>query len=73
MVARSIRDICRWFDVTSGYHSRDPYSLPKIDGLKSTSAPVRWRASGSRCTAPTLGSAVVRDEVQQRVIEAVER
>jgi aspartyl-tRNA(Asn)/glutamyl-tRNA(Gln) amidotransferase subunit A len=28
-VSRSVRDTARWFDVTSGFDSRDPFSLPK--------------------------------------------
>lgn len=39
VMARSIRDICRFYDVTSGYDPRDPYSLPKLD---------RWEADLGR-------------------------
>ena len=28
-LARSVRDVARWYDVCSGYDSRDPYSLPR--------------------------------------------
>jgi len=31
-LARSVRDVARWYDVTSGYDARDPFSLPRIDG-----------------------------------------
>jgi len=31
-MCRSIRDVARFYDVTSGYDSRDPYSLPKVEG-----------------------------------------
>ena len=31
-LARSVRDVCRWFDVTNGFDARDPYSLPRIEG-----------------------------------------
>ena len=31
-MVRSIRDIARWYDVCAGYDSRDPYSLPAVDG-----------------------------------------
>ena len=31
-MARSVRDVCRWYDVTTGADERDPYSLPKIEG-----------------------------------------
>src|SRR3954447_20941309 len=31
-LARSVRDAARWYDVCSGFDSRDPYSLPRIEG-----------------------------------------
>jgi aspartyl-tRNA(Asn)/glutamyl-tRNA(Gln) amidotransferase subunit A len=31
-VSRSVRDTARWLDVASGYHPRDPFSLPRVDG-----------------------------------------
>ena len=31
-LARSVRDAARWFDVCNGYDSRDPYSLPRVEG-----------------------------------------
>ncbi len=54
-LARSVRDVARWFDVCAGYHPRDPYSLPRIPG--------GWeRALGSHdlhgmtaCISPDLG------------------
>ncbi len=68
-VARSVRDAARWYDVTAGYDSRDPFSLPKQDG---------WEAGlGTRGTkglrvavAPDLGNAVVHPEVVKVVSEA---
>ena len=69
--ARSVRDAARWYDVTSGFDARDPYSLPRIDGwersLGSFDLRGKWVA-----ISPTLGSAVVRDEVQERVVAAAE-
>ena len=70
-VARSVRDVARWFDVCSGYDPRDPYSLPRIDGWE--------RDLGSRslegvrvAVVPDLGNAVVRPEVEAVVREAGE-
>ncbi|MGH9229974.1 MAG: amidase [Acidimicrobiales bacterium] len=70
-VARSVRDVARWFDVCSGYDARDPYSLPRIDGWE--------RDLGSRALSglrvaivPDLGNAVVRPEVEAVVREAGE-
>ena len=69
--ARSVRDVARWYDVCSGYDSRDPYSLPRVDGweraLGSSSL------GGARVViSPDLGSAVVRPEVAALVVEAAE-
>ncbi|MFN8016839.1 MAG: amidase [Acidimicrobiales bacterium] len=69
--ARSVRDVARWYDVASGYDMRDPYSLPRIDGWERDLGTFDLR--GKRVAiAPTLGAAVVRDEVQQRVVAAAE-
>jgi len=70
-VARSVRDVCRWYEVASGYDSRDPYSLPRVEGWERDlgSHDLRGRKVA---IAPTLGSAIVRDEVQERVVAAGE-
>ncbi len=69
--ARSVRDVARWYDVATGYDSRDPYSLPRIDGWERDLGSFDLR--GKRVAiAPTLGAAVVRDEVQERVVTAAE-
>jgi aspartyl-tRNA(Asn)/glutamyl-tRNA(Gln) amidotransferase subunit A len=70
-VARTVRDAARWYDIASGYHPRDPFSLPRIDG---------WEANlGTRtlkglrvAVAPDLGSAVVHPEVDRIVREAAD-
>ncbi len=70
-LARSVRDAARYYDVCAGYDMRDPYSLPKHD---------RWEADlgthelrGLRVAiAPTLGSAVLRPEVDAMVRTAAE-
>jgi aspartyl-tRNA(Asn)/glutamyl-tRNA(Gln) amidotransferase subunit A len=69
--ARSVRDVARWYDVASGYDMRDPYSLPRIDGWERDLG--SFDLKGKRVAiAPTLGSAVVRDEVAARVVAAGE-
>ncbi len=69
--ARSVRDAARWYDVASGFDQRDSYSLPRIDGWERDLG--SFDLKGKRVAiAPTLGSAVVRDEVQERVIAAAE-
>lgn len=69
--ARSVRDVARWYDVATGYDSRDPYSLPRIDGWERDLGSFDLRGK-KVAIAPTLGAAVVRDEVQERVITAAE-
>lgn len=70
-LARSIRDVARWYDVTSGYDSRDPYSLPRIEGWERDLG--THDLGGLRVAiAPTLGAAVVADGVQERVVAAGE-
>jgi aspartyl-tRNA(Asn)/glutamyl-tRNA(Gln) amidotransferase subunit A len=69
--ARSVRDVARWYDVASGYDVRDPYSLPRVDGWERDLGTFDLR--GKRVAiAPTLGAAVVRDEVAARVVAAGE-
>jgi len=67
-LSRSVRDIARYFDNVAGYEGHDPYSLPTHD---------RWEADlgthelrGKRAViAPTVGSAMVRPEVEDLVRE----
>ena len=70
-LSRSVRDVARFYDVCSGHDSRDPYSLPKVDGWERDlgTHPLK----GKRVAiAPTLGSAVVRPEVEASVRDAAE-
>jgi len=70
-LARSVRDVARWYDVCSGYDARDPYSLPRIDGWERTLGTLSLR--GRRAViAPDLGSAVVHPEVSACVRSAGE-
>jgi aspartyl-tRNA(Asn)/glutamyl-tRNA(Gln) amidotransferase subunit A len=69
--ARSVRDVARWYDVASGYDSRDPYSLPRIDGWEQSLG--SFDLTGKKVAiVPTLGRAIVRDEIQERVVVAGE-
>lgn len=68
-LARSARDVARWYDVASGYDARDPYSLPRIEGWERDLD--RHDLTGLRVAiVPDLGSAVVRDEVAALIHEA---
>lgn len=70
-LARSVRDVARWYDVASGYDSRDPYSLPRIEGWERDLGSHDLR--GLRVAiAPDLGTAIVRDEVAALIVEAGE-
>jgi len=70
-VARSVRDSARWFDVTSGYHPRDPFSLPRMDGWERNLGTRELR--GLRVAiAPDLGNTVLDHEVRRAVIDAAE-
>ena len=70
-VARSVRDAARWYDVTAGYDSRDPFSLPKEEGWEAGLG--RRGTRGLRvAVAPDLGNAVVHPEVVAIVKEAAD-
>jgi aspartyl-tRNA(Asn)/glutamyl-tRNA(Gln) amidotransferase subunit A len=73
-LARSVRDVARWYDVCSGHDSRDPYSLPRIDGWEAGLADLAATGLRGRTAviAPELGSAVVHPGVAERVREAGE-
>ncbi|MFP3901942.1 MAG: amidase [Acidimicrobiia bacterium] len=70
-LARSVRDVARWYDVCSGHDARDPYSLPRVDGWERDLGTHDLRGL-TAVIAPTLGSAVVRPEVEESVREAGE-
>lgn len=69
--ARSVRDVARWYDVCAGFDPRDPYSLPKVDGWERDLG--KTDLAGKRAViAPDLGSAVVRPQVADKIVEAGE-
>ena len=70
-LARSVRDVARWYDVCSGYDARDPYSLPRIDGWERDLGTRDLRGM-TAVIAPDLGSAVVHPDVEAKVREAGE-
>ena len=73
-LARSVRDVARWYDVCAGHDSRDPYSLPKVDGWEAGLAGRATTSLQGRTAviAPDLGSAIVHPGVDERVREAGE-
>lgn len=65
-LARSVRDVARWYDVTSGYEAHDPYSLPRIDGWEQNLG--SHHLAGRRVAiAPNLGTAAVAPAVADLV------
>ncbi len=70
-VARSVRDAARWYDIASGYHPRDAFSLPRIDGWEDGLG-TRSIAGLRVAVAPDLGNAVLEREVARVVTEAAE-
>jgi Asp-tRNA(Asn)/Glu-tRNA(Gln) amidotransferase A subunit family amidase len=65
-LSRSVRDVARYYDVCAGHDSRDPYSLPKVEGWERDLG--THDLAGKRVVvAPTLGAAVVRPEVEASV------
>lgn len=70
-MARSVRDVCRWYDVAAGFDMRDPYSLPKVEGWERDLGTHDLRGKKA-VIAPNLGIAVVRPEVEERVRAAGE-
>lgn len=68
-LARSVRDVARYLDVCNGFDSRDPYSLPRVEGWERGLGARANRLKGKRVViAPTLGSAVVHPELVAAVI-----
>ena len=69
--ARSVRDAARWYDVASGYHPRDAFSLPRVDGWERGLGTHDLR--GLRVAlAPDLGCAVVHPDVIRVVTDAAD-
>jgi len=67
-LSRSVRDAARWYDACTGFDSRDPYSLPRVEGWERNLDSYDLR--GKRAViAPTLGSAIIRPEVEEIVRE----
>ncbi|HET6811136.1 MAG TPA: amidase [Acidimicrobiales bacterium] len=65
-LARSVRDVARYYDVTNGFDPRDPYSLPRVDGWEAGLG-TRDLVGRKVAVIPDLGNAVVRPEVATRV------
>jgi aspartyl-tRNA(Asn)/glutamyl-tRNA(Gln) amidotransferase subunit A len=71
-VSRSVRDTARWFDVASGYHPRDPFSLPRVDGWEAGLGTHDLRGLRAAYSPDLSGIATLEDEVRAIVERAGE-
>jgi aspartyl-tRNA(Asn)/glutamyl-tRNA(Gln) amidotransferase subunit A len=70
-MARSVRDVTRWYDVSCGFDMRDPYSLPKHEEWERDLGSFDL-AGKTVAIVPDLGSAILNPEVEGRVRAAAE-
>ena len=69
-MCRSIRDVARFYDVTTGYDSRDPYSLPKVEGWeRGLGSHLRDLRDKKVAIVADLGCAVVNPAIIDMVHE----
>lgn len=71
IMARSIRDTARWFDVCNGHDDNDPLSLPRVDGWEAGLGTVPTRGLRT-AVVPNWGSAVVSPAMWAVLEEAAE-
>jgi aspartyl-tRNA(Asn)/glutamyl-tRNA(Gln) amidotransferase subunit A len=70
-VSRSVRDTARWYDAAAGYHPRDPFSLPRVEGWQARLGTHDLR--GLRVAVSLdLNNAVVHPEVRRIVADAAD-
>jgi Asp-tRNA(Asn)/Glu-tRNA(Gln) amidotransferase A subunit family amidase len=73
VMCRSVRDICRFYDVVTGYDPRDPYSLPKVEGWERNLGSHLSDLRGAKVAiVADLGVATVNPAVADMVVEAGE-
>ena len=67
-VARSVRDVARWFDVTNGHHPADPLSLPAVSGWEAGLGTHLGASHGARvAVVADWGGAVVSPAMWERL------
>jgi len=71
-VSRSVRDTARWFDVCSGYHPRDPFSLPRVDGWERDLGTQDLRGLRAAVSLDLGGIAVLEPDVARIAGEAAD-
>ena len=70
-LARSVRDVARYYDVCAGYDGGDPTSLPRVDGWE-TGLGTHDLAGRTVVVDPTLGGVAVEPEAQRVVLDAAD-
>jgi aspartyl-tRNA(Asn)/glutamyl-tRNA(Gln) amidotransferase subunit A len=71
-VSRSVRDTARWFEVASGYHPRDPFSLPRIEGWEHDLGTGDLRGLRVALSPDLGGIATLETEVRRLVTDAAD-
>ncbi len=71
-VSRSVRDTARWFEVVSGYHPRDQFSIPRVEGWERDLASSDLRGLRVAFSPDLGGIATLEPEVRRVVTEAGE-
>ncbi len=70
-LSRSVRDTARYFDCCNGFDARDPLSLPAVGGWEAALG-TSDLAGKKVAIIPDLGTARVRSEVADVVVETAE-
>jgi Asp-tRNA(Asn)/Glu-tRNA(Gln) amidotransferase A subunit family amidase len=71
-LARSVRDVARYFDACNGYDATDPLSLPAVGGWEAGLG-TQDLAGRTVAIVADLGTARVRSEVADTVVATAER
>ena len=70
-LSRSVRDTARWFDVCNGHDSRDPLSLPRVEGWEAGLGNHLGSLRGARVAiVPTWGESAVSPIMWELLEEA---
>jgi aspartyl-tRNA(Asn)/glutamyl-tRNA(Gln) amidotransferase subunit A len=74
VMARSVRDVARWFDTCNGRDDRDPLSLPRAEGWERELGTLGDALRGRRVAfAPGWGGAVVAPRMWDALDDAARR
>ena len=72
-LARSVRDVARWFDVANGHDPRDQFSLPRVSGWEAGLGSLLDSLRGCRvAVVPEWGGAVISPMMWEVLLTAAE-